>query len=104
MVSSSVPRLETPEEIFLRGIRKKTPLTERPRVEIQYCQFANANRFIRWDAARLSVRISDVLEGAPAQILHFDLDELFEELKFWVRSRADGEALARLEPPIMRVQ
>lgn len=50
------------------------------------------------------MRISDVLEGAPAQILHFDLDELFEELKFWVLSRADGEALARLEPPIMRVQ
>lgn len=69
MLSPSAIRLETPEEIFLRVFAELRPRTERPRVEIRFCRFANANSFIRWEAARLSVRISDVLEGAPIAIL-----------------------------------
>lgn len=69
MLSASAVLFETPEEIFLRVFAELRPRTERPRVEIQFCQFANANSFIRWEAACLSVRISDVLQGAPAPIL-----------------------------------
>lgn len=69
MASSSPVHLETPEEIFLRVFVEMRPRTPRPAVEIEFCQFANANSFIRWQAERLSVRISDVLQGAPASIL-----------------------------------
>src|SRR5437016_10165902 len=69
MLSSPALRLETPEQIFLRVFAELRPRTERPRVEIRYCRFANANSFIRWETGRLGVRISDVLEGAPATIL-----------------------------------
>jgi hypothetical protein len=62
-------RLETPEEVFLRVFAELRPRTERPRVEIRFCRFANVNSFIRWEPGRLGVRISDVLEGAPVEIL-----------------------------------
>ena len=60
---------ETPEEIFLRVFGELRPRTQRPAVEIRFCQFANANSLIRWEGDRMSVRITDVLEGAPAPVL-----------------------------------
>ena len=69
MLSSAPVRLETPEEIFLRVFAELRPRTERPRVEIEFCRFANANSFIRWESGRLSVRICDVLQRAPAAVL-----------------------------------
>src|SRR5579884_1014960 len=69
MAPCSQPRVETPEEIFLRVFAELRPRTERPQVEVEFCQFANANSFIRWESGRLSVRICDVLEGAPPAIL-----------------------------------
>jgi hypothetical protein len=36
---------------------------------VEFCKFANANSFIRWDEAGLQIRLADVLEGVPAQIL-----------------------------------
>lgn len=60
---------ETPEEIFLRVFSELRPRTPRPAVEVRFCQFANANSFIRWEDERLQARITDVLEGAPAPIL-----------------------------------
>jgi len=68
-VRPETPASESPEAIFLRVFATLRPRTERPRVEIRFCRFANANSFIRWEAGRLGVRISDVLEGAPAAIL-----------------------------------
>src|SRR5437016_1485388 len=62
-------RLETPQEIFLRVFAELRPRTERPRVEITFCRFANVNSFIRWEPGRLGVRISAVLAGAPVAIL-----------------------------------
>ena len=35
---------------------------------IEYCRFANADSFIRLENGRLHVRISDLLEGAPAPV------------------------------------
>jgi hypothetical protein len=60
---------ETPEEIFLRVFAELRPRTKRPEVEIEFCQFANANSLIRWEGERLAVRITDVLQGAPAPVL-----------------------------------
>jgi hypothetical protein len=60
---------ETPEELFARvfsGLKPRTPV---PALRIEFCKFANANSFVRWDEAGLHIRITDVLEGAPAPIL-----------------------------------
>ena len=60
---------ETAEEIFARVFSDLKPRTEIPPVRVEFCRFANANSFIRWDQEGLHVRITDVLEGAPAPIL-----------------------------------
>jgi len=60
---------ETPEEIFARVFSEWKPRTAAPAVRVEFCKFANANSFIRWDEAGLQVRLADVLEGVPAQIL-----------------------------------
>ena len=60
---------ETPEEIFARVFSEWKPRTRVPPVRIEFRKFANANSFIRWDEAGLEVRITDVLQGAPAPIL-----------------------------------
>jgi len=60
---------ETAEETFARVFSEWKPRTPAPLVRVKFCKFANANSFIRWDEAGLEVRITDVLEGAPAPIL-----------------------------------
>ncbi len=61
--------VETPEEIFARVFSEWKPRTSLPVLRVKFCKFANANSFIRWDEAGLRIRITDVLEGAPASIL-----------------------------------
>jgi hypothetical protein len=60
---------EKPEEIFGRVFSALKPRTNPPAVRIEFCKFANANSFIRLEAGQLHVRITDVLEGAPAPVL-----------------------------------
>src|SRR5260370_38086936 len=60
---------ETPEELFARVFRELKPRTAAPAVRVEYCKFANANSFVRWDESGLGVRITDVLEGAPASVI-----------------------------------
>lgn len=60
---------EKPEEIFSRVFSRLKPRTTPPQVRIQFCKFANANSFIRLEEEYLHVRITDVLEGAPAPVL-----------------------------------
>jgi hypothetical protein len=60
---------ETPEEMLARVFREFRRRTAVPEVRVKFCQFANANSFVRWDEAGLEFRITDVLEGAPASIL-----------------------------------
>jgi len=60
---------ETPLEIFARVFRELKPRTAPPAVHLEFCRFANANSFVRWDDSGLRIRITDVLEGAPAPIL-----------------------------------
>ena len=65
----SVLFFETPEELFARVFSELRPRTAVPAVHVEFCKFANANSFVRWDEDGLRLRITDVLEGAPAQIL-----------------------------------
>ena len=60
---------ETVEEIVARVFRELKPRTPPPAVRVRFCKFANANSFVRWDESGLELRITDVLEGAPAPIL-----------------------------------
>lgn len=59
---------ESPREIFARVHREIRPRTALPAIEIQYKRFANANSDIRLDSGAIRVRISDLLEGAPAPV------------------------------------
>jgi hypothetical protein len=59
---------ETTEEIYLRVFREVKPRTVPPEVVVRFCKYANANSSIRLSEGRLEVKISDVLEGAPAPI------------------------------------
>src|SRR5581483_5542594 len=60
---------ETPEEIFARVFHELKPRTPLPDLSIEFCQFANADSFIRLEDGRLHVRMSDLLSGAPAPVL-----------------------------------
>src|SRR3984893_8229414 len=65
----SVIFFETPQEIFARVFSELKPRTAPPAIRVEFRQFANANSFIQWDESGLEIRITDVLDGAPAQIL-----------------------------------
>ena len=69
MLLQSALFFETPEEIFARVFSEWKPRTPVPPIQVEFCKFANANSFIRWDEAGLQIRLADVLEGVPAQIL-----------------------------------
>jgi hypothetical protein len=60
---------ESPEEIFARVFRELKPRTPVPDLRVDFCQFANADSFIRLNDGRLHVRMSDLLSGAPAPVL-----------------------------------
>ena len=68
-MSQSAILFETPEEIFARVFAELKPRTARPAIRVRFRKFANANSFVRWDDAGLDIRITDVLEGAPAHLL-----------------------------------
>jgi hypothetical protein len=59
---------ESPEEIYARVFRELKPRTSMPELRIEFCRFANADSFVRLENGRLSVRISDLFEGAPAPV------------------------------------
>lgn len=59
---------ETPLEIYARVFRELKPRTVMPELSLEFCRFANADNFIRLDQGKLHVRMSDLLEGAPAPV------------------------------------
>jgi len=60
---------ETPLEIYTRVFRELKPRTAVPELRIEFCRFANADNFIRLEQGKLRVRMSDLLEGAPAPVI-----------------------------------
>jgi hypothetical protein len=59
---------EAPEEMYARVFRELKPRTPLPHLRVEFCRFANADSFVRLEEGRLHVRISDLLEGAPAPV------------------------------------
>lgn len=59
---------ESPRQLFERVHREIRPRTAAPRIEVEYKRFANANSDVRLDHGAIRVRISDLLEGAPAPV------------------------------------
>ena len=59
---------ETVEQIYGRVFRDLKPPTPAPHFVVEYRPFANVNSFIRHDDSNgtVRVRMSDLLEGAPA--------------------------------------
>lgn len=60
---------ETPSEIYARVFREIRPRTPVPDIQVIYRCFANANSSIRLENGAIHVRITDLLEGAPAPVL-----------------------------------
>lgn len=60
---------ETSREIYARVFRELRPRPAAPEIEIQFRRFANLNSSIRMVNGRIVVRMSDLLEGAPAPVL-----------------------------------
>jgi len=59
---------ESAEEIFRRVHREIRPRTPVPSMEVQYKRFANANSDVRLEGSAIRVRISDLLQSAPAPV------------------------------------
>src|SRR5579863_2209292 len=60
---------ETPSEIYARVWKDVRPRSELPEIQVEFRRYANANSSVRLEAGRLTVRIADILEGAPAPIV-----------------------------------
>jgi len=65
----SEPPPLTPVEICTRVFREIRPRTPLPDITVEFCRFANANSFIRMEAGRMVLRITDALQSAPPPIL-----------------------------------
>jgi predicted metal-dependent hydrolase len=59
---------ESPSELFHRVHREIRPRTPVPPIEVEYKRFANANSDVRLDGGAIRVRITDLLETAPAPV------------------------------------
>jgi hypothetical protein len=81
MWPESASLFERPQEIFARVFRELKPRTQVPEIRLEFRRFANANSNIRLHGDVLTVRITDLLDGAPAPILealaHILLSKLF---------------------------
>src|ERR1700691_50847 len=59
---------ESAPELFRRVHREIKPRTPAPAIEVEYKRFANANSDVRLDGGAIRVRISDLLQSAPAPV------------------------------------
>jgi len=59
---------EAPADIFVRVHRELRPRTPIPPIRVEYKQFANADSHVRLEDGAITVRITDLLEGAPAPV------------------------------------
>lgn len=60
---------ESPAQIYGRVFRELKPRTPAPEIAVEFCRFANPDSFIRLQSGTLRVRISDLLESAPAPVM-----------------------------------
>ncbi len=69
MQVQSVFLFETPVEIWSRVYRTLRPRAAMPEIQIRYGKFVDAHTYARLRDGKLEVKITDVLDGAPAPIL-----------------------------------
>jgi len=67
-------------QIFEQAYRDLRPRTPLPEFEVRFYRFANINCTIRLRQARIFVRLSDLLEGAPEPVLYAILHILLAKL------------------------
>jgi hypothetical protein len=60
---------ETPEQIFARVFAELKPRTPVPAIEVVFRRFANANSLIQMKQGAIFVRITDILDAAPAPVI-----------------------------------
>jgi len=60
---------ETPAEIYARVFRALKPRSPLPEIQVEFRRYANADSSIRLESGRLTIRIADILQGAPAPIV-----------------------------------
>ena len=74
---------ESAGEIFRRVHRELKPRTPAPAIEVEYKRFANANSDVRLEAGAIRVRITDLLQTAPAPVIealaHILLGKLYRK-------------------------
>ncbi len=74
---------ESAVEIFTRVHREIRPRTPVPAIEVAYKRFVDPNSRIRLEAGKISVTITDLLEGAPAPVTealaHILLNKLYRK-------------------------
>jgi len=58
------------KEIFFSAYRELRPRAPMPEFHLQFFPFSNINNTIRLREGKILVRLSDLLEGAPADVLH----------------------------------
>jgi hypothetical protein len=70
-------------EVFQQTYRELRPRSEVPDLRVEFFGFANVNSTIRLREGKLLVRVSDLLEGAPAYVLraiaHILLAKMFRK-------------------------
>jgi len=59
---------ETPVEMYARVFRCLRPRSAPPAIRVDFCPFANADSFVRLTENGIHVRVTDLLEGAPAPV------------------------------------
>jgi hypothetical protein len=59
---------ESPGEIFARVHREIRPRTQTPPLHVEYKTFTNADSHVRLAGGAIVVRITDLLQGAPAPV------------------------------------
>jgi hypothetical protein len=60
---------ESPEQIFARVFREYRPRTALAGVSLVFKRYANANSSITWRESKLELRLSDLWQGAPADVV-----------------------------------
>ncbi len=69
MAHESALLFESAEEIYARVFRELRPRTKPPRIRVEFRPFANPDSHARMEDGEISVRMADLLQGAPAPVL-----------------------------------
>jgi hypothetical protein len=60
---------EPPEALCARVFRQLRPRTATPEIRVRFFPYANARSSVCWQDGRLELRVSDLLQSAPAEVL-----------------------------------